>query len=149
MDTESEHTPSGRQEPSNSNRWVFLYISLLLITGLLAFYWLDPETHRFFWHCPFHALTGLWCPGCGGQRALHALLHARIAEALSLNALAVLIVAPVIVYGYTAYALRVLGVACLPEIKISTRWMIFTVVVFMIFGILRNIPISPFSCLAP
>jgi hypothetical protein len=31
--------------------------------------------------CPFHALTGLWCPGCGGLRMVHALLHGRLGEA--------------------------------------------------------------------
>jgi hypothetical protein len=31
--------------------------------------------------CPFRAVTGLWCPGCGGLRMVHALLHGRVAEA--------------------------------------------------------------------
>lgn len=28
-----------------------------------------------FGPCPFHALTGLYCPGCGGTRAVWYLLH--------------------------------------------------------------------------
>ncbi len=35
--------------------------------------------------CPFKLLTGLNCPGCGIQRAVHALLHGRFAEAISYN----------------------------------------------------------------
>jgi hypothetical protein len=35
--------------------------------------------------CPFHAVTGLWCPGCGGLRMVHALLHGRVGEAASDN----------------------------------------------------------------
>ncbi len=32
--------------------------------------------------CPFLELTGLCCPGCGGTRALRALLHGRLGESL-------------------------------------------------------------------
>lgn len=53
--------------------------------GLLLFLF-DPETHDGFFSCPFHWLTGLFCPGCGAQRAVHDLLHARVAEAFSHNA---------------------------------------------------------------
>ena len=39
--------------------------------------------------CPFRLLTGLQCPGCGSQRALHALLHGDIAGAWRFNAMLV------------------------------------------------------------
>lgn len=39
--------------------------------------------------CPFKVLTGLQCPGCGSQRAIHALLHGDIAAAWRFNALLV------------------------------------------------------------
>lgn len=35
--------------------------------------------------CPFRWLTGWQCPACGNQRALHALLHARWADAWGYN----------------------------------------------------------------
>lgn len=35
--------------------------------------------------CPFHVLTGLYCPGCGNSRALHALAEGHFAEALRYN----------------------------------------------------------------
>ena len=35
--------------------------------------------------CPFHAVTGLWCPFCGGLRATAALVHGDLPAALSLN----------------------------------------------------------------
>ncbi len=37
--------------------------------------------------CPFHALTGWLCPGCGATRAVTALLHGHLAQAFGLNAL--------------------------------------------------------------
>lgn len=36
--------------------------------------------------CPFRVLTGYDCPGCGSQRALHALLHGRFGDAWHHNA---------------------------------------------------------------
>jgi len=49
----------------------------------------DPSTH-FFPRCMFHELTGWQCPGCGSQRALHALLSGDVAAAWGFNALFVL-----------------------------------------------------------
>jgi hypothetical protein len=57
----------------------------LAVWGILLFLF-DPEHHEGFLSCPFHWLTGLFCPGCGAQRAVHDLLHARIGEAFAHNA---------------------------------------------------------------
>lgn len=46
--------------------------------------------HSPFPRCPFYSLTGLYCPGCGSQRAMHSLLNFRFGEALRHNALLVL-----------------------------------------------------------
>lgn len=40
------------------------------------------------YRCPFLAVTGHYCPGCGGTRALLALLQGDVAGALHNNALA-------------------------------------------------------------
>lgn len=37
--------------------------------------------------CLFHVVTGAYCPGCGGTRALLALLHGRVADSIWLNPL--------------------------------------------------------------
>lgn len=63
--------------------------ALGLALGLGAvFYFLDPAQYPFP-RCPFHLLTGLYCPGCGSQRATHALLHGQVVRAAGLNLLAV------------------------------------------------------------
>ena len=41
--------------------------------------------------CLWRSLTGVPCPGCGSTRAVVALLHGRVAEALWLNPVAVLL----------------------------------------------------------
>ncbi|MCM1035844.1 MAG: DUF2752 domain-containing protein [Bacteroides sp.] len=45
----------------------------------------DPATAPLP-QCIFRRFTGFDCPGCGTQRALHALLHGRLSEAWHLNA---------------------------------------------------------------
>ena len=55
--------------------------------GLIAIYAaIDPATNHYP-RCAFKTLTGLSCPGCGSQRALHALLNGDVREAVRLNAL--------------------------------------------------------------
>jgi len=46
-----------------------------------------------FWRCPYRALTGYLCPGCGGTRAARALLAGDWAAAWRYNAFAVLLLA--------------------------------------------------------
>ena len=58
---------------------------------VLFFLWhFDPNESEFFPKCPFFVHTGLKCPGCGTQRALHELLRLRPAEAFGYNAMAVI-----------------------------------------------------------
>lgn len=46
----------------------------------------DPAAH-FFPKCVFKSFTGLSCPGCGSQRALHALLTGHPMDAFFFNPL--------------------------------------------------------------
>ena len=47
----------------------------------------DPHVAGFgFPTCPFHLLTGWNCPGCGGLRMTHDLLHGDFAAAVTDNA---------------------------------------------------------------
>lgn len=53
--------------------------------GLLYIY-VEPSS-GFYPRCSFKMLTGLSCPGCGSQRALHALFAGDLRAAFSYNAL--------------------------------------------------------------
>lgn len=66
---------------------------LLVVAGLVMlvlgfiYYALDPSTSDAFPRCSFLSLTGYKCPGCGSQRAVHALLNGDVAGAFRFNAL--------------------------------------------------------------
>jgi hypothetical protein len=76
--------------------------TVLLWAAVLAFairlYLYDPENGGFL-PCPFRSITGLMCPGCGSQRALHDLLHFRLVEAFGHNALLV-VALPVLAFQW-------------------------------------------------
>lgn len=54
--------------------------------AIIVYLWAFDPTQYPAPQCVFKRLTGYDCPGCGTQRALHALLHGRIAEAWHYNA---------------------------------------------------------------
>lgn len=59
---------------------------VMLVSGFI-YYALDPSTSDAFPRCSFLSLTGYKCPGCGSQRAVHALLNGDVAGAFRFNAL--------------------------------------------------------------
>lgn len=94
----------------------------------------DPARHRVTPRCPIRTVTGFDCPGCGGLRAVHELLHLRPAVALHSNPLLVLAV-PVGGWLAAAHALRTLGGPVIPSWKPSERTILGVLVAF---GLLRN-----------
>lgn len=55
----------------------------------MALFWIaDPATSNVFPPCVWRTATGWLCPGCGSARALHAMMHGRLADAFASNALA-------------------------------------------------------------
>ena len=57
-------------------------IAILAVAALAYYYLCDPASAPAP-RCLLRTLTG--CPGCGTQRALHAMLHGRVAEAWGYN----------------------------------------------------------------
>ena len=128
----------------------FLYI-LGTIVGcviIIVYYKFNPEVYNFFPECPFHKYLHLDCPGCGSQRAIHALLHLEIAKAIGYNLLLVLSLPLLIiqlfvkVYAHLTKKNTVLNFWYSPH----TPKIIFVIV--MVFWITRNLPYPPFNYLA-
>ena len=68
---------------------------IILLLAVYAVF--DPSETAFFPKCPFFWLTGLKCPGCGSQRAMHQLLTLHIGEAFRYNAFMVIAI-PLILF---------------------------------------------------
>jgi hypothetical protein len=96
--------------------------------------------------CPFHAVTGLWCPGCGTQRGLHALLHGDLVGAVGYNALMVLAL-PLVVYAYVAWASHAFGPRVLSKPRLPPVVMRFLPALVIGFAVVRNVPVG--HALAP
>lgn len=107
--------------------------------GTTAFvYAVNPEVPGHYPTCPFRALTGYYCPGCGSARALHALLHGDPALALKRNPLFVAAVAGLFVYAvaWTVQRGRGQRLAWTPP-----NWLLYSVLVLVLaFWVLRNVP---------
>lgn len=71
----------------------------------LALHVRDPHTSGSWGLCPFRALTGLDCPGCGGLRAVNDLGNLDVVSAASSNLLLVLAI-PLLVALWVAWARR-------------------------------------------
>ena len=74
----------------------------LLVLGVV-YYVADPSQSSLFPRCNFLMLTGYKCPGCGSQRAVHALLHGDVAAAFKYNALLFIAVPWIIVCLYAEF----------------------------------------------
>jgi hypothetical protein len=117
---------------------------LLCATGILIFFAFDPTKVAIFPPCIFHQVTGLDCPGCGTQRALHQLLHGNIIAALRLNAMFVLSL-PLVAWFGPRWILRMSRGQPTP---LNARWLWFYVAAWLAFGLLRNLPFPIFEWFA-
>lgn len=122
---------------------------VLVVLGLaVVLYVADPAVSHIFPPCPFHALTGLYCPGCGSLRGLHQLLHGHLAAALGFNPLMVIML-PFVTHSLTSIFLRSATGRSLPSVSVSHRWIALLPVLVIAYWVLRNIPVAPFTYLAP
>jgi hypothetical protein len=114
-------------------------------SALFAF---DPAGQDALPGCAFHALTGLYCPGCGSCRALHQLLHGHLGAALGLNLLMVLSL-PFLGFHFLLYANAAFRGRPWRGVSLKPIWIRAILCLVILHGVLRNIPFGPFSWLAP
>lgn len=122
---------------------VLLAVLTIVITAFY-FFWNPSELH-FLPICPFNYLTGFFCPGCGGQRAFHDILHGNFKNAFHNN--------PLIFFVLIFFTLKITDVFF--NTTISKKFLlnnkgIWIFLGFLIcFTILRNLPLYPFNQLIP
>lgn len=113
-------------------------------------YTVDPTKPSFLPQCWLYAATGLWCPGCGGTRAVHSLLHGDVAAAFSYNPL-FMVALPFMLAFAARYAFGILVPShrMSGNIAVPPRLVMSIAVGLVLFAVLRNIPVEPFTFLAP
>ncbi|MCE0522454.1 MAG: DUF2752 domain-containing protein [Methylacidiphilales bacterium] len=121
--------------------------------GVSAFlYAVDPNRHTVYPECLLYNATGIYCAGCGTTRAIYALLHGRVLEALHDNALFITAL-PVILYVAASYALAAWRADAWPRINVDgskLAWRgVFIFLLMIAFMVLRNLPGWPFDWLKP
>lgn len=116
-----------------------IFFFLVFLIAIYVYSHIHPSSSPLFPKCPFLMLTGMKCPGCGSQRALHALLHADIKTAFSYNPLLLLSIPYVILLvGVRIYQLfNPYSTLILKVQKNLYIWMFFAIA--MIFFVARNI----------
>ena len=80
---------------------------MVIISVTIAIFFIykyfDPAVYGFFPKCPSKLITGYDCPGCGSQRALHALLNGDLDAAFHYNAFLLVAVPFLIIYAFVNF----------------------------------------------
>ena len=125
-------------------RWRRVAGPAVVIGGIgaatLALHVRDPH-HLYSWGvCPSYAVLGIYCPGCGGLRAVNDLGNGQILAAAQSNLLFVAFV-PVIVWALAGWLVAEWrGVPYRPRI-LGTAWFGSALLALMaVFTIVRNVP---------
>lgn len=116
----------------------FLFLGIAIL-----FFCLSSNTKQTFTLCPFMNFTGLPCPGCGGVRAFHSLLHGDIKIACKYNFFATV---------FYLLCLCILIIRCLPtkfrfhfyhltikNLSLLNKWLTFLISLWFLFSVLRII----------
>ena len=108
----------------------------LVGTGYVAA--VDPNAAGHYPTCPFLAITGWYCPGCGSLRAIHALAHGDLMTALARNPFAVVALGYVVVAWVLWFERTATG---RPRRWLAPAWVLYSVLgAILMFWVLRNVP---------
>lgn len=126
-----------------STNKIVLAVLTIVITAFY-FCW-NPSEITSLPICPFKNLSGFYCPGCGGQRALHQILHGNFLEAFHSNLL-IYIFLPFFILKISDELFDTTN----SKIFLLKKKGIWIFLGFLIcFTILRNLPLYPFNQLIP
>ncbi|GAB2906117.1 DUF2752 domain-containing protein [Nonomuraea fastidiosa] len=106
----------------------------------------DPNEPGHYPTCPFLWLTGLYCPGCGTLRTMHALAHLDPVAALGLNPLFVAMM-PILLFWWVRWVVRAWQGRPPSTAVPHPAWLWAFIAVVMVYWVVRNLPFGAF--LAP
>ncbi|NNV55782.1 DUF2752 domain-containing protein [Limnovirga soli] len=125
-----------------------LLILVVFVFLWVLYYFFYPTYQQFFPACTFHQITGFYCPGCGAQRAFLSLLHGNFLLALQQNFIVVISI-PFVVYLYILVCINYFQKRQIGSIVYKKQFILFFVFTLLLFGVLRNIPVYPFTNFCP
>ena len=129
--------PFGAFFVSMKNRYVLFYGVFFLFALFYAF--VNPFNHDLsLTGCFFYQNTGIFCPGCGLQRALHAFFTGDFALAFSMNPL-VFLALVILCIDFLFLLLKWERLRLVPPIVNSHAALITIVVILVLFMVLRNV----------
>ena len=126
-----------------------IIFGVLVFFGILVLYifW-NPSNSSIFPKCPFYSITGIYCPGCGSQRAAHQILNGNIIEGVRHNYLIALL-GLVLLYQAFIYLMNNILKKNIPNLLHNSKVTLGILIVIILFWILRNLHMFPFTELAP
>ncbi|HET7821470.1 MAG TPA: DUF2752 domain-containing protein [Ornithinibacter sp.] len=98
----------------------------------------DPNVAGHYPTCPWLAITGTYCPGCGSLRAIHALAHGDPATAMARNPLAVIAIGWLAVW-FVVWARRTITGRV--RTTMAPAWVLYGILgVILTYWVARNVP---------
>lgn len=123
----------------SKNTKVIGTVIVLVILAVLYFKY-NPSENSLFPKCPFKQVTGLKCPGCGSQRAVHSILNLDFVTAAKMNIMLVVSI-PYLIFGFYFQSKDRLTQNQLKWRKIFFGQRAIMLILFLVIGfwIVRNI----------
>ncbi|MFH1090495.1 MAG: DUF2752 domain-containing protein [Pseudomonadota bacterium] len=128
--------------------WQLAVLLGVIAAGGVCLFEFNPTASNLYPPCPFFALSGYYCPGCGTLRGLHRLFHGDLAGALGMNPLMVLSL-PFLVYALGSFMSQAVLNRPWPKFFIPASFIWGLLGLILVYWFLRNLPYYPFNLLAP
>lgn len=135
--------------PASAARWSLRAVAAPLGAAAavgaatLALHLRDPHQQYSWGVCPLYAVTGLYCPGCGGLRAVNDITNGEFGAAFGSN----LLIYPagvLLVWLWVAWLGHTVGFS-VPAVPRNRYLWIAVGVLVAVWTVARNIPGSPFA----
>ena len=132
-----------RPEKPWPSRWQGLALPTVVaaagVAAVTLLHFRDPHIEGSYGMCPSYLLFGVYCPGCGGMRAVHNLTDGHIIDSVHSNLLALplLVLFALWVGDWAIRSWRGQGPR-LPAIGYTTMWVLLGSLA--VYSVLRNTP---------
>lgn len=108
------------------------------ILGIIAFL-IFMQLEFLHFPCAFNHVTGYYCPGCGGTRAVNALVHFRLLESLYYHPFVLYSVVVFLLLWGSRFLHTVCGLKKIPELEIRISYFYISLVIIFIHCFVMNL----------